>query len=489
MLGLKKEEYDVIIIGAGIGGLVCGCYLAKAGKKVLIVEKNDKPGGYCTSFKRGIFTIDTAVHSIQNCEQENILYRIFHELDIDHKIKLIRGNPTDTVIIQNHRIDIRNNIDDTINNFQIAFPKEAKAIKEFFHLINLKNYVYFYSNYRNKTFKEILDRFFRTKEIKDIFSIFLGNIGSLPNNTSAVTAFILLKQFILSGGYYPKGGMQRIPDSIVEEFYKNGGELLLKERVGKIIIRNDRVCGVELSSRIINSKIVISNSDLTYTTTKLLNLDSRCPHSVAKIANAKPSYSIFIVYLIIRKKLKNHMAISPGIWCVIDRQIIDKEITFGRNTVMIHPGMFISIASMLDDSIIAGDYDVVRIMTSALPNEASFWHKYSEEIARKLIALSKTIIPDLEKIIVHKSIATPLTMRNYTLNRDGAVCGWMNSVEQINDPITKYLPHFKNLFYVGHWVTEKYGNGGVAMAANSGRKVAKAILGDRLYLLERRSGE
>ncbi|MCM8787946.1 MAG: FAD-dependent oxidoreductase, partial [Candidatus Omnitrophica bacterium] len=42
--GLKKDQYDVIIIGAGIGGLVCGCYLAKAGLKVLIVEKNDKVG-------------------------------------------------------------------------------------------------------------------------------------------------------------------------------------------------------------------------------------------------------------------------------------------------------------------------------------------------------------------------------------------------------------------------------------------------------------
>jgi len=41
--GLKKDEYDVVIIGAGIGGLVRGCYLAKAGMKVLIVEKNHKP--------------------------------------------------------------------------------------------------------------------------------------------------------------------------------------------------------------------------------------------------------------------------------------------------------------------------------------------------------------------------------------------------------------------------------------------------------------
>jgi len=45
-----KDKYDAVIIGAGISGLVCGCYLAKAGMNVLIVERNAQPGGYCISF-------------------------------------------------------------------------------------------------------------------------------------------------------------------------------------------------------------------------------------------------------------------------------------------------------------------------------------------------------------------------------------------------------------------------------------------------------
>ena len=56
----NNDIYDAIIIGAGISGLVCGCYLAKAGMKVLIAEQHDKPGGYCTSFKREGFTFDAA---------------------------------------------------------------------------------------------------------------------------------------------------------------------------------------------------------------------------------------------------------------------------------------------------------------------------------------------------------------------------------------------------------------------------------------------
>ena len=69
MTQIQKNKYDVIIIGAGISGLVCGCYLAKAGMKVLIVEQHDKPGGYCTSFKRQGFTFDAAAHTLGGKEQ------------------------------------------------------------------------------------------------------------------------------------------------------------------------------------------------------------------------------------------------------------------------------------------------------------------------------------------------------------------------------------------------------------------------------------
>ncbi len=68
----QNYDYDAIIIGAGIGGLVCGCYLAKAGMKVLIVEKNAQPGGYCTSFTRGGFTFDSCVHSLGSLRPEGV---------------------------------------------------------------------------------------------------------------------------------------------------------------------------------------------------------------------------------------------------------------------------------------------------------------------------------------------------------------------------------------------------------------------------------
>jgi phytoene dehydrogenase-like protein len=85
--------YDAIIIGAGISGLVCGCYLAKAGMKVLVCEQHYKPGGYCTSFKKHGFTFDTAAHCFGGYRKGGMTRKIFEDLEIDKKIKIIRFNP------------------------------------------------------------------------------------------------------------------------------------------------------------------------------------------------------------------------------------------------------------------------------------------------------------------------------------------------------------------------------------------------------------
>ncbi len=84
-----KPEYDVIVLGAGVAGLICGTFLAKSGKKVLIIEQHSIPGGYCTSFKRKGFIFDAAVHHIGGCGKWSVVGRCLKELDINIKFLLI----------------------------------------------------------------------------------------------------------------------------------------------------------------------------------------------------------------------------------------------------------------------------------------------------------------------------------------------------------------------------------------------------------------
>src|SRR5262245_1485636 len=80
MISIRKadvrESYDVIVIGTGIGGMVCAGFLARMGKSVLLLEHHYLPGGCCTAFRRKGYTFDAAVHHIGACGRYGIIGHI-----------------------------------------------------------------------------------------------------------------------------------------------------------------------------------------------------------------------------------------------------------------------------------------------------------------------------------------------------------------------------------------------------------------------------
>ena len=57
-------DYDVVVIGAGNGGLTSALTLARAGRKVMLLERHNVPGGCATSFVRGRFEFEVALHQL-----------------------------------------------------------------------------------------------------------------------------------------------------------------------------------------------------------------------------------------------------------------------------------------------------------------------------------------------------------------------------------------------------------------------------------------
>ena len=123
-----SEKYDVVIIGAGIGGLVCGCYLAKAGLKVLIAEQHNKPGGYCTSFKRQGYNFDVGVHYLGGIKR-GILGQLLQELHLKDRMEFNQLDPADKIIMPDCTTFIRANPYDTIAEFKKRDPYFEKNSK------------------------------------------------------------------------------------------------------------------------------------------------------------------------------------------------------------------------------------------------------------------------------------------------------------------------------------------------------------------------
>ena len=123
------NKYDVIIIGACIGGLTAAAILARNGKKVLVLEKNPVAGGYAVNFRRGEFNFDASLHLINGCNQGGLSYNILKKCGALNKVHFLRPQylyrsiypDVDFRLLQ---LDSSNQID----AFASYFPSERKNI-------------------------------------------------------------------------------------------------------------------------------------------------------------------------------------------------------------------------------------------------------------------------------------------------------------------------------------------------------------------------
>jgi len=304
---MKKidDKYDVIIIGAGIGGLVCGCYLAKAGMKVLIVEKNDKVGGYCTSFKRKGFKFDISV--LQNCGSDDKFGKIIDELQINKKINIARVDPSYVLINPQCQISINNDLNNTIANIQQIFKKEKRAIEKFFLFLNNSKFSELYVR-RKDSLALYVEKEFRDKSLKVLIYFMFSQLGILPRKASILTAAMYFRNLIVKSGYYTEGGSQVFVDKICEKFKEFGGEIALSTQAIKIIIRKNKANGVILDNgSSIKSDFVVSACDATQTYLDLVDSEYTDRRFIKLIKRLKPSASAFIVNIGTRQSLRSSL--------------------------------------------------------------------------------------------------------------------------------------------------------------------------------------
>ena len=472
--GLKKDEYDVVIIGAGIGGLVCGCYLAKAGMKVLIVEKNDKPGGYCCSFERGGFRFDVGAHALGGMYEGGPLRKIIHELNLD--VEITRINPSDTIITPDYKIYIWNDLRRTIYNFQDSFPMEAKNLDSFFSFILNARITEMLINLREKTFSQFLDQYFKDKKLKTILSLPLGNLGVSSKIASAIASVFLYRQFIFNGGYYPIGGMQSLPTALSNKFREFGGKILFSKLVERIAVSNSTAKGVFIEENgLINSNFVVSNCDIRQTFFKLIENKFLRNDFLDNIQSIVPSPSVFAVYIGLADNLNN--CIVPegcALWYTsvydIDSSFLNSKDT--NKIDYLRKGFFCSLSYVNSGDTQYNKKNIHLLRIVPFKNK-KFWEENKHMLAERLIGQLNDLIPNISKYVILKETATPYDFYRYTLNYKGSAYG---CAIVLNEKKLSYKIPIKNLFITGHWFYNEFGTGGISPVASVGYSTSQKIL-------------
>ncbi len=486
-------DTDVIIIGAGVAGLTCGCLLAKRGLKVLIIEKNRKIGGCCTSFEKDGFSFDLSVQSIGECQGGGRIRTLLRELNLLDQISFIPLEPAREYHFPSLKILQSSRLETHIENLSRLFPEERMGIKqiyqilerifeEFSHIpvfLGLSDLTAFSSNYpllfqyQDRTYGDLLDEWISSPFLKALFSVRSSYALLPPEEISVVGMAAIEMSYFLCGVSSILGKVEELPLKMGEAFQALGGQILSDHEVDRILISDKKAAGVRLKNgQESTGKAVISNIDACSTFSNLIEENNLPNRFRAKLSGLRPSLSYFILYLGVEGRLdelttsNNEIFFSDGLQ--------EEYRAIYRNRVPEEAPFYLLAPSKVNPSHAPEGKGTLCLSYKVPYHLSPDWNQtIRDQLSQRLIARASALIPDLEKRILVKVETTPKTIERWTGNRYGAAYGWAQTPRQSGIYRFQRTTPIPNLFLTGHWTSP---GGGISGVVASGELTAHVVL-------------
>ncbi len=491
-----NDKFDVIIIGSGLGGLTAGAKLAKAGKKVLILEQHNKPGGFSTNFKRKGYIFDVSLHNFGSIYDNPSLLNIFNELNLFKDLKFIPFDEYQRVIFPDDDILIKKGIDAFINELVKRYPEEKKGIEKLFETIkslkkefdeieklniSMDKLITEYPllpikfpllvKLAEKSFDNLLCEYIKNEKLKGIVGFNWQICGLPPNRVASILYSIPTTNLIEHSGGYIEGSSQKLSDILSQKIVDNNGVILTNTKVEKIIVENNKVC-----------KVVIKNQHEYYSEIVISNISPQTSYRLAGISEKKSdkmenSLSAVQLYLGLdinpdKLGIKNH---NLTVFYDYDHGINYQKIVEGD-----YEKTFFSATNYtnIDSSLIPQGKGILTVMSL---DHIKNWEDLSqEEYLKKKNEVSKIIIKKIEKYyknisdhIVVSELATPVTMKRYTLHPEGAIYGFSQNIKQSGVNRFSQRSKIEGLFFTGSNV---YPGAGYCSVMTAGALLSEKIL-------------
>jgi len=461
------KDYPTVVIGAGLGGLVCGAYLARQGIPVTVVEQHSIPGGYATAFDRagGRFTFEVSLHgtSVNN----NGTAWILGDIGVLDKLELAQLPEVYRLKTPTRDISVpQRDPQAYIRLLAENFPAEAEGIRGFVEeMLGIADEVDTLSrrkgkffkpifplqyrkmwNVRNKTLADLINDHVKDPELKHVLSALWRYYGLPPSKLSGFYYANATGDYLKNGSYYIKNRSQDLSDAIAEVIEAGGGNVLYDTRVEKILVKNGRVEGVALSGgETLPARAVVSNASALTTLKEMVPTEAIPAEYLQKLEGYKPSISSFIVWLGLNRDIQDkitafstHVASGRGPEADYEACLKGDIENMGFSVCVydkIFKGYSAAGTSSLQLLVLSGYEPWRRFEADYQAGNKTAYRKEKERWTDILIERAETaLIPGLSSMIEVKEAATPLTNRRFTGNTDGAIYGFEQS--GLNNPWT-----------------------------------------------------
>jgi len=485
-------DKDVIIIGAGMAGLTCGCVLAKKGLKVLMIEKNQKVGGCCTSFEREGFSFDLSVQSIGECQKGGRIWHLLKTLNLLDQIHFVPLEPAREYHFPDQRVTQSSRLETHIENLSSLFPKERKGIEEVYAVLkkmfeefssipsslswfepsSFSSQYPFLSRYKDKTYGELLNEFISHPFLKTLLSV-RSSYGLLPpEEISAVGMAGIEMSYFNHGVSCVEGRVEQLPLKMGEVLEKMGAQILTGHEVDQILIEGKKAIGVRFKDgQEMAGKVVVSNIDARHTFSNLIGEEHIPSGFRSKLKGMRPSLSYFILYLGIEGEL-DELSVSNNE--VFFEARLQKEFeSLYENRISERAPFYLLAPSKVNPSHAPKGKSTLCLSCKTSYHFSQHWDReVKEQFSQRLINQASTFIPNLDKRIAVKIETTPKTVEQWTGNQWGAAYGWAQVPRQSGIYRLSRTTPIANLYLTGHWTSP---GGGIAGVVASGELTAEAV--------------
>lgn len=410
-----RDEYDVVVIGSGLGGLTAANMLARNGYSVLLLEQHYKLGGMATWFKRpGGHIFDVSLHGfpygmVKSCRR----YWTREIADSIVQLKHIRfDNPMFSLTTTFNREDFTKLL---IEKFRV----EPDAVHGFFDAARQMDF----QDDQQLTTRELFDRYFPGRE--DVIRLLMEPITYANGSTledPAISYGIVFSNFMSKGVFTFQGGTDRLIQLMEAELKKNGVDIRIRSDVERIHCERGQVRSVVVNGRTIKTKAVVSNANLKQTIFRLVGEEQFEPQFAEAAREVRLNNSSTQVYMALKPdevipETTGDLLFSSTAPAFRTEMLLSRDIT-SRTYSFYYPR---TRPQGRPRCLVVSSTNARYEDWADLPEE-EYQASKRDLVETTLDALDK-YVPNIRERIDHAEASTPRTFKHYTHHVAGASFG------------------------------------------------------------------